>query len=820
MQFVVKIWNRARMQSQSAWIKHVSLAYLAIVAGIWFGASDVAGAQSLTFMGNTYVGPDLDPTCVVALDIFGRGKPDLIGVDSGGTLFQIFTNNGYGSFGSNSLISFSSAQATAVVADVNGDGKPDLIFANGTTPGLLTVLTNNGSGGFGSNATLSVGYAPKSLTAADVNGDHKIDLISADLYSGTLTVYTNNGIGAFGLSGTYNAGSDPYSVIAADLNDDGKMDLVCADEYGNTVTILTNNGAGVFGSNATCTVGSEPMSVAAVDLNGNGKLALVTANYGFSEGNTLTVLTNNGSGVYGSNATLVVGNGPISVVAADMNGDGKPDLICANSQDNTLTVLTNNGAGGFGMNTLLFEGENPQCVMAADVNGDGRLDLISGDEYTGMTVQTQVGFTAWRYAVGGGPDCIVATNIINANPVAVVSANAASSTLTVLTNNGVGIFGSNATLHVSNGAGITASGDFNGDGRPDLVCVNSGGAGSLTILTNNGNGGFGSNTTFSVGSTPDCVAPVDVNGNGRLALAVTANGELLLCTNNGADVFGVNATLETGNVPGFVVAADVNGDHQPDLIVANKLNHTLVVFLNNGGGGYVSNGTYTVGLNPIAVVAADVNGDGKPDLISVNEQDSTVTVLTNSGGGIFVSNATYFVGTSPLGSSPISAVAADINGDGWPDLIVVNSGANEDASSLTILTNNGSGVFGLYANITTDTQAAENSGPDYITTADVNGDGKPDLIVAESSGTVTVLINTIAPPTALAPLLLGSTFSGANGLVLSWSSLATNIVIQTNADLTGTNWETANYSITTTNGTNQSVTITPAPGALFFRLKQ
>jgi hypothetical protein len=632
-------------------------------------------------------------------------------------------------------------------------------------------------------------------------------------------VYTNNGAGSFGLSGTYNVGSEPYPVIAADLNGDGKMDLVCAHEYGTTVTVLTNNGTGVFGSNATYTVGSGPMSVAALDLNGNGKLALVTANYGSSSGNTLTVLTNNGSGVYGSNATLVVGNGPTSVIGADINGDGKPDLISANSQDNTLTVLTNNGAGGFGTNTTLFEGENPQCVVAADVNGDGRLDLISGDEYTGMTVQTQVGFTAWRYAVSGGPDWIVATNIASTSPVAVISANAANSTLTVLTNNGAGIFGSNTTLHVSNGAGITASGDFNGDGRPDLVCVNSGGAGSLTILTNSGNGGFGSNTTFSVGGSPNCVAPVDVNGNGRLALAVSANGELLLCTNNGADVFGINATLEVGNAPGFVVAADVNGDYRPDLIVANKLNHTLVVFLNNGSGGYVSSDTNVVGFNPIALVAADVNGDGKPDLISVNEQDSTVTVLTNAGGGIFVSNATYFVGTSPLGSSPVSAVAADINGDGWPDLIIVNSGANEDVSSLTILTNNGSGVFDLYANITTDTQSAVNSGPDYLTTADVNGDGKPDLVVAESSGTVTVLINTIAFPRAPTPLLLGATFRDAKGLVLSWSSLATNVVIQTNADLAGTNWGTADYSITT-NGTNQSVTITPAPGALFFRLKQ
>ena len=149
MQAILKMWSQAKNQIPPVFKIRNPLALLGVIAGISFPGPRSACAQSLTFSANTYTGPNLAPTHVLALDIFGRGKPDLIGVDGGGTLFEVLTNNGYGTFGSNSLISFSSSQASAVAADVNGDGKPDLIFANGGFTGLLTVLTNNGSGEIG-----------------------------------------------------------------------------------------------------------------------------------------------------------------------------------------------------------------------------------------------------------------------------------------------------------------------------------------------------------------------------------------------------------------------------------------------------------------------------------------------------------------------------------------------------------------------------------------------------------------------------------------------------------------------------------------------
>ena len=121
--------------------------------------------------------------------------------------------------------------------------------------------------------------------------------------------------------------------------------------------MLTNNGSGGFGSNATLTWATRLIRVTAADVNGDGKLDLICANY---DGNTLTVLTNNGSGgfVLACHATAWAVD-PISVTAADVNGDGKLDLICANDDDSTLTVLTNNGSGGFVLQCHAQRGQRP-----------------------------------------------------------------------------------------------------------------------------------------------------------------------------------------------------------------------------------------------------------------------------------------------------------------------------------------------------------------------------------------------------------------------------------------------------------------------------
>ena len=351
-----------------------------------------AAAQGVNFDPPFFLDIVSPPAYVVAADVNGDGKPDLIsaniggGTDGTGTL-TVMTNDGSGGFALEATLDVGNFPLFVAAADVNEDNKLDLISADfgGGSTNTLTIWTNNGNG-FGYNSTLTVGYGPYAVAAADVNVDGKVDLISANAYDGTLTVLTNNGSG-FGLNATLYVGTWPDSVAVADVNGDNKPDLICANSNDGTLTVLTNNGTGVFGFNATLTVGSKPAYVIAADLRGSGKPDLISAN-GFD--GTLTVLTNNGHGLFGFKATLNVGlstnSTPENVVAVDVNGDRKLDLVCADYGDDTLTVLTNNGSGGFVTAAMLSVGDPgsaPNAVAAADVNGDGRPDLISANPGTG-----------------------------------------------------------------------------------------------------------------------------------------------------------------------------------------------------------------------------------------------------------------------------------------------------------------------------------------------------------------------------------------------------------------------------------------------------
>jgi FG-GAP-like repeat len=371
-----------------------------------------------------------------------------------------------------------------------------------------------------------------------------------------------------------------------------------------------------FALSDSLTNGTFVRSVTVADVNGDGRpdLICVRGNPSF-----LYVWTNSGSGIFVSNASYAVGGFPYQVIAADVNNDSRPDLITANNSGNSLTVLTNDGHGNFAVSATLGEGsgQSPQSVAAADLFGRGHLDLVS--------------------------------------------ANSQNASFTIWTNSGAGgIFVSNLTLSVGTPqmtvpVWVTTA-DINGDGRPDIIgACNNSDTYYLHIWTNNGTGGFVNDPVpFLSLNGMLCVAAADLNGDGKpdLALAInslTIGNGIMVLTNNGNGAFTRTGFYPTPAVPYAVVAADVNGDGAQDLIGVNQGNNTLTVWTNNGSGIFSSNATLAVGSGPESMTAGDINGDGRMDLISGNWNAGTLTVLTNaatflpqlglrrSGAGVVVS---------------------------------------------------------------------------------------------------------------------------------------------------------------------------------------
>jgi len=287
--------------------------------------------------------------------------------------------------------------AVLATADLNGDGRPDFVLDQ-DLDGTLLVLFNGGDG-FGMMSVLPTdGVSPSNVAIADVNGDGHPDVVIAT-DEGTVTVYANHGDGTFPSSTDYPAGSSVSSVAIADLNGDGHPDLAVTNQASpGAVTVLLNHGDGKFGAGVSFPTGVGPGAIVAVDLNGDGKPDLVTASEGLCAsgiGSGVSVLLNEGDGTFAPHVDYPTEIGPTSIAAADLNGDGHPDLAVANLGDycgptimtsETVTVLVNHGDGTFGAGIDLALDTSPTWVTAADLNGDGLPDLAVGTQFTDVRV--------------------------------------------------------------------------------------------------------------------------------------------------------------------------------------------------------------------------------------------------------------------------------------------------------------------------------------------------------------------------------------------------------------------------------------------------
>ncbi len=373
---------------------------------------------------------------------------------------------------------------------------------------------------------------------------------------------------------------------------------------------------------------------------------------------------------------------------ADMNGDGKMDIVSVGSISGrgVVSVSMNNGDGTYAQGGMYNTGNSPIAVKVGDFDGDGKRDVV----------------TLAAYYTGA---------------------------LTTIKGNGDGTFQPYVSYTVLTPPTDVEIEDVTGDGHPDLVMVNDY-FNTLSVLQNNGTGTFGPKVDFNSGNQPWAVGVADFNGDGKadaIATSVNATGGVLgFFAGNGAGGFGPRVGTATLGTAQALTIGDFNGDGKADVAVANASGATTVtVLLGNGDGTFQTGASYDTGYRPIDIKRGDFNNDGKIDLV----ERTTAGFVVEAGNG----DGTFQAAILAAGGAGNSSLIADFNGDGATDIastsagtVMVQINANDGITGAT-------GGAGFQISTPVTTVAAGSVIPITVKAVDANGNVNPTF-----TGIVTV----------------------------------------------------------------------------------
>jgi hypothetical protein len=676
---------------------------------------------------------------------------------------SVILSNGDGTFQPAVLTPVTLSSGTDIfdpifVGDVNGDGKDDIIILHQAAPATVEVWLSDGKGGFTetSQGTITV-TSNFGLWAAvaPFKPDTAFDIVVADNGNpGSIWVLKNknDGSGTFvtpptqilftgqlNTSSTLNTGA----VAFGDFNNDGYLDFagpagpVSTGSLNQMVVYLNNGASGFNGPTALATPDNvyDACFNIAGDLSGHpGANDIVSANC--LDNNTVTVYVNtNGTGTFAAGVYSQGGIDTTAVTIADMNGDGKNDIVSSNQQGADVTVLLGDGTGkmqdpsvGYAIGgTMLTSSAGVVLTPAlvADFNKDGHNDVIIPD-----------GIYSFVYLPGFGDGTLRSAVDYYSEP----------------TINGNGY---------QTSVGI-ASGDFNGDGHVDFVLGNQyrfgPTEGNITVFISNGDGTLKSGVNYGSKTLTkfqfQFVAVGDFNGDGKWDIAATdaINGGVQIFNGNGDGTFTVGSAYpsDKGTYTSWgIVAGDFNGDGKTDLAVVNNsgTNGDVGVLINNGKGGFDPVVNYPTGSTAATmateITAADVNGDKNLDLIvplygggTNGTLGSAVAILLGTGTGTFQAASDFsLVNGSSTYYNPYSVAVGDLNGDGIADLaITIDDQTSPFNQGIAVALGKGRGAFNPPVLFQSTSQSALFAlpAPGYVKMVDLNQDGHLDLLYTNS----------------------------------------------------------------------------------------
>ncbi len=465
----------------------------------------------------------------------------------------------------------------------------------------------------------------------------------------------------------------------------------------------------------------EPQFVRAVDVNGDELTDLVVAEWNSDRTSNLSFLPAVASRQFGERVDIPVPDDLSDLAVNDVDSDGDFDFVTVHSS--VLLVHENTGGGNF--DTTPVEVAVPRFtrqVIAVNLNGDARLDLAATntiEDAVFVAVADGDGYaTPQRFAVGDQPVALRAADFDGDGSLDLAVANTRSQDVSVLLNSGAGSFGSPRHLPLGDRLSTLVIEDFNGDGAIDLI---GSGRATLGVWLNPGDGQFASLVTYPIAGVQVSAVDVDADGDRDIVLGNHALTELTLLSNGGNGTF-VTRTDYALDFRGFV-AGDLDGDGDVD-VAAGATSPPSVKFLWNGDVTTfaVSASHFVTGGRPHDIRSADLNGDGFPDVVTSNGDDGTSSILLSNGDGTLSEPIVRSYMVTVNGEERLahmnSIEVGDFVGDSAPDLAAIGP-----TNILLIIPNDGQGGFD--GEIETFPGAA---GARFLRSIDLDGDLRAEIV--------------------------------------------------------------------------------------------